>query len=213
MLLFHALKCLFVEQSRRDDLEALGHVLLYFLRGSLPWQGLKAGTNKQKYERIGEKKQSTGIRTLCEGYPSECYTYLGTNPYILNPSLLSFIDQFVKYMQYSRKLGYDEAPDYDWLRGLFTDVLKEMEEPDDGIYDWQLLNKTQGGWQKMASEKRIVRSRKLLLGPPPIRNKDAKKDVPANHRDRLDAPLTKPFSYRSKSAFDKFKSFISCGQW
>lgn len=57
------------EQSRRDDLEALGHVFLYFLRGGLPWQGLKAATNKQKYEKIGEKKQTTGIKDLCDGYP------------------------------------------------------------------------------------------------------------------------------------------------
>lgn len=58
-----------LEQSRRDDLESLGYVLLYFLRGSLPWQGLKANTKKQKYERILEKKTGTSTDILCKGFP------------------------------------------------------------------------------------------------------------------------------------------------
>ncbi|ORX87655.1 kinase-like protein [Anaeromyces robustus] len=104
------------EQSRRDDLEGLGHVLMYFLRGSLPWQGMKAATNKQKYEKIGEKKRTTSIKDLCEGFPEE----------------------FAIYMNYVRKLGFEETPDYDYLRGLFDKVLKRMGEEEDNVFDWML---------------------------------------------------------------------------
>lgn len=63
------------EQSRRDDLESLGYVLMYFNLGSLPWQGLKAATKRQKYERISEKKMSTPIEVLCKGYPCESFYF------------------------------------------------------------------------------------------------------------------------------------------
>ncbi|GLB40472.1 putative kinase-like protein [Lyophyllum shimeji] len=112
------------EQSRRDDLESLGHVFMYFLRGGLPWQGLRAATNKQKYEKIGEKKQTTPINELCEGFPEE----------------------FSIYMNYVRKLGFEETPDYDFLRELFTKVLKTLGETEDGMFDWMLLNNGKG-WE------------------------------------------------------------------
>ncbi|GJJ75510.1 hypothetical protein EMPS_07868 [Entomortierella parvispora] len=112
------------EQSRRDDLEAMGHVFMYFLRGGLPWQGLKAATNKQKYEKIGEKKQSTPIKELCEGFPEE----------------------FGIYLNYVRKLSFEETPDYTFLRDLFTKALKSMNEVEDGVFDWMLLNNGRG-WE------------------------------------------------------------------
>jgi serine/threonine protein kinase len=58
-----------MEQSRRDDLESTGYVMVYFLRGELPWQGLKAKTMKEKYEKIMEKKLSTPVDSLCKGFP------------------------------------------------------------------------------------------------------------------------------------------------
>lgn len=117
------------EQSRRDDLESLGHVFMYFLRGGLPWQGLRAATNKQKYEKIGEKKQSTSIAELCEGFPEE----------------------FVIYMNYVRKLGFEETPDYDFLRELFNKVLKTLGENDDGAFDWMLINGGKG-WEASTAQ-------------------------------------------------------------
>ncbi|TFL04181.1 kinase-like domain-containing protein, partial [Pterulicium gracile] len=121
------------EQSRRDDLESLGHVFMYFLRGGLPWQGLRAATNKQKYEKIGEKKQSTPIVELCEGFPEE----------------------FTIYMNYVRKLGFEETPDYDFLRELFGKILKTLGEVEDGIFDWMLLNNGQG-WEAGNSSSAIL---------------------------------------------------------
>lgn len=154
------------EQSRRDDLEALGHVFFYFLRGSvgLPWQGLKAATNKQKYEKIGEKKQSTPIKDLVEGYPgafpppSPLSDILGA--LVCGTASLSHVadhlvfvwrsshytEEFAIYLNYVRKLGFEETPDYDFLRELFTKALKTTGEVEDGVYDWMLLNGGKG-WE------------------------------------------------------------------
>jgi serine/threonine protein kinase len=60
-----------IEQSRRDDLESLGFVLIYFIRGTLPWQGLQATVKEKKYELITKKKLSTPIELLCEGFPGK----------------------------------------------------------------------------------------------------------------------------------------------
>lgn len=60
-----------LEQSRRDDLEALGHMYIYLIRGTLPWQGLRVNNSKERFRKIGEMKKSTPISTLCEGHPGK----------------------------------------------------------------------------------------------------------------------------------------------
>ncbi|KAK4780990.1 hypothetical protein SAY87_017096 [Trapa incisa] len=106
-----------IEQSRRDDLESLGFVLMYFLRGSLPWQGLKAGTKKQKYEKISEKKVATSIEALCRGYPSE----------------------FASYFHYCRSLRFDDKPDYAYLKRIFRDLFIREGFQFDYVFDWTIL--------------------------------------------------------------------------
>ncbi|KNC81383.1 hypothetical protein SARC_06288 [Sphaeroforma arctica JP610] len=104
------------EQSRRDDLESLGYVLMYFLRGSLPWQGLKANTRKQKYERISEVKMSTSVATLCNGFPAE----------------------FEEYFLYVRGLQFMGDPDYLFCRNIFRKLFARKNFVYDYMFDWNL---------------------------------------------------------------------------
>lgn len=106
-----------IEQSRRDDLESLGYVLMYFNRGSLPWQGLKAATKRQKYERISEKKMQTAIEELCKGFPNE----------------------FATYLNFCRSLRFEEKPDYSYLRQIFRQLFHRQGFNYDYVFDWNML--------------------------------------------------------------------------
>ncbi|KAK3436432.1 hypothetical protein EUGRSUZ_C01282 [Eucalyptus grandis] len=120
-----------IEQSRRDDLESLGYVLLYFLRGSLPWQGLKAATKKQKYDKICEKKLSTPIEVLCKSHPVE----------------------FASYFHYCHSLTFDQRPDYGFLKRLFRDLFSREGYELDYVFDWTILKYQQA--QKSKTQPRM----------------------------------------------------------
>jgi len=107
-----------IEQSRRDDLESLGYVLMYFLRGSLPWQNMKATDKKDKYKKIMEKKLETPLEILCKGFPHE----------------------FVTYLSYCKNLKFEEKPDYNYLRNLFKDLCIKSGYTVDYMFDWALLS-------------------------------------------------------------------------
>ena len=104
-----------MEQSRRDDLESVGYVLMYFLRGGLPWQGLKIRSKEDRYKKILAKKKETTPEELCKGFPEE----------------------FKNFVSYTRNLEYTQQPDYNMLKRMFFElVTKKMEDIFDFIYDW-----------------------------------------------------------------------------
>ena len=109
-----------IEQSRRDDIEALGYILVYFTKGKLPWSGLKSQTREEKYMKIGEKKISTGLEVLCEGLPEE----------------------FKAFIQYARELKFDSRPDYGYLKNLIRKVcVKNQLTFDFNKFDWIIREK------------------------------------------------------------------------
>lgn len=122
-----------IEQSRRDDMESLGYVLMYFNRGSLPWQGLKANNKKQKYEKISEKKMSTNVEVLCKGFAAE----------------------FAMYLNYCRGLRFEEKPDYTYLRQLFRILFRTMNHLYDYLFDWTML-KQKAAANAAASTSQVV---------------------------------------------------------
>ena len=96
-----------IEQSRRDDIEALGYMMVYFLKGSLPWQGMVINDPKKKYDKIKKYKYDIKLEDLCKGLPKECITFI----------------------QYARDMKFEDRPDYHYLRELLRKVAK-----DNGLY-------------------------------------------------------------------------------
>ena len=102
------------EQSRRDDLESIGYILLYFLRGNLPWQGIKIDNKEQRYKKICELKKNISIKELCSGFPNELETFL----------------------HYVRNLEFTQVPDYNYLKNLLKTILDKTNNYIDFFYDW-----------------------------------------------------------------------------
>mmetsp|Transcript_13506 Transcript_13506/g.32066 ORF Transcript_13506/g.32066 Transcript_13506/m.32066 type:complete len:335 (+) Transcript_13506:49-1053(+) len=121
-----------IEQSRRDDLEAIGHMLMCFLRGTLPWSGLQAKTQEEKYRKIREKKEDTPLEELCAEHPAAFRIYLAT----------------------TRSLGFDERPDYRGLRKLFADLRTEIGPEED--YGFQFLKGPMGQLDPIEIKEDIV---------------------------------------------------------
>lgn len=108
-----------IEQARRDDLESLAYILIYFLHGSLPWQGLETASARKNDQRVMKKKTSTPTDVLCCGLPEE----------------------FGIFLDYSRALQFDEKPDYSYVRELFSTLGGREGYQYDNFFDWSSLQK------------------------------------------------------------------------
>jgi len=104
-----------IESSRRDDLESLAYLLIYFLRGTLPWRKIKCDTISETWDRIRDKKLETES-LLTVGLPAE-------------------FDVFYKY---ARSLDFDDLPDYDGLRELFRGLAAQHDIEYDWVFDWSV---------------------------------------------------------------------------
>ena len=102
------------EQSRRDDMESVGYIMAYLLRGGLPWQGLKLKSKENKYKNILEKKKEISSEELFKGFPNE----------------------FPEILEYTKNLEYLQEPEYEMLRNKLMDLLKRLNYSFDYIYDW-----------------------------------------------------------------------------
>ena len=106
-----------IEQSRRDDIEGLGYILVYFMKGKLPWQGLKIRNRKERYEKIKEKKMEISLDDLCQGLP----------------------DEFKTFIQYARDLKFEDSPDYSYLKKLIKQICEKNKLTFDyNKFDWNL---------------------------------------------------------------------------
>lgn len=113
---------------------------MYFLRGALPWQGLKAATKKQKYDRIMEKKMTTPTDLLCRGFPNE----------------------FGIFLNYTRALRFDDKPDYSYLRKLFRDLFVREGYQYDYVFDCSVQRGAQDDGSAGTSAKAAGTRRKVV---------------------------------------------------
>ncbi len=135
-----------IEQSWGDDLESLGYIFCYFARGSLPWQGTKAETKKEKNEMIRVAKENMGGEDLC---------------YKILP------DEFATYIDYTRALGFEDKPDYAYLRRLFRGLFKSRGFKYDNVFDWTERRFHEVHGHPLAPPAPLVSSKKRRVPRPP----------------------------------------------
>ena len=103
-----------IEQARRDDIESIAYNLIYFAKGKLPWQGVKTKNKKEKHKKIMESKLANTPGLLCMGLP----------------------DELEKLLNYSRKLEFEEEPDYKGIKIMFKNYIMNNGDTMNMEFEW-----------------------------------------------------------------------------
>ena len=106
------------EQSRRDDLESISYMLLYFFKAKLPWMGVAGENKKEKDSNICNLKMNLKLSEIYDGIPEE-YKYM---------------------LVYSRKLKFESKPDYKMLKDMFVKLIDREGLKLDFVYDFNKLS-------------------------------------------------------------------------
>ena len=107
------------EQGRRDDLESLFYIIIYFIKGELPWQNIKCKTRQEKYNKIFEiKKKVTEDGELVEDLPLE----------------------MKKILEYILGLNFAERPNYLMMKKAIELILNKLNYSNDLQFDWYNLD-------------------------------------------------------------------------
>ena len=135
------------EQSRKDDLESLGYMLIYLFLHYLPWIDIfndkKIDDEKTKFKLVLEMKSSISTEILCNGLPEE----------------------FSFFIKYCRNLGFEEDPNYDYLKSLFVNMLTRDFQKNDLFFFWIInkdIPKIESKSEKISLSKRKINSKKIL---------------------------------------------------
>ena len=103
-----------IEQSRKDDLEAIAYILVYLYKGRLPWQGIKTKDKKKRYNLIYKEKMKYSPEELCKDMPRE----------------------FIVFLNYVRTLSFDEKPPYNSFKKMFSRLYEHMEYKEH-LFEWE----------------------------------------------------------------------------
>lgn len=104
-----------IEQSRRDDLESLGYMIIYLFKSKLPWMNIKSENKQEKYKLILEKKEQIKEEELCNQLPRE----------------------FLIFLKYIKTLDFDERPMYSSLINMFKKLYLSRGYKNEN-FEWEI---------------------------------------------------------------------------